>query len=418
MDKKYLNLLKKYWPVAIAILFALAIALELIQRDDNQYTVNNQNSEVKLSEGAQDELWGFYNKAQDFRGRENPAINKSTATFLAVGDIMLSRNVAQKVKDANDPLLPFHPLTPLFQSVDFSFGNLESPFSGKDTFNSTGSMVFNAPRDNIKGLVENKFKILNLANNHALDQGAPGLDYTIKYLDENNIKHIGVGLTLNDAWMPAVIEQNGVKICFIGASYASINDSGKTTNDYVARIEDLDRLKSSILNLKSTCDFIVASMHAGTEYTTKPNQSQIDFAHKAIDFGADMVIGAHPHWVQTIEKYCPTTSSPPFQGGVSAESGRGGYGCKYIFYSLGNFIFDQMWSQETREGLTLKIQISKSNPPAGGQNELQGSKVPASLDSVELIPIIIDNYSTPRLADEKETKKILERIGETNTVLK
>src|SRR3989344_4045374 len=388
---------KKYWKYFLLILFALAIALGFLQRGENRYTINNSQSEVELSEAAKSELWEFYQKSQEISGQNSK--QKSAATFLAVGDIMLSRNVAGTIIKANDPLLPFRMMDDIFENVDFNFGNLESPFSGKNTFNPTGSMVFNAPKDNIKGLVENKFKILNLANNHALDQGATGLEYTIKYLDENSIKHIGASF------------------CHPDRPSASEGAEG-SINDYVARIEDLDRLKSSILNLKSTCDFIVASMHAGVEYTTKPNQTQIDFAHKAIDFGADMVIGAHPHWVQTIEKYCPTTSSPPFQGGVSAESGRGGYGCKYIFYSLGNFIFDQMWSQETREGLTLKIQISKSNPPAGGQNELQGSKVPASLDSVELIPIIIDNYSTPRLSDEKETKKILERIGEKQTILK
>ena len=79
-------------------------------------------------------------------------------------------------------------------------------------------------------------------------------------------------------------------------------------------------------------------MHAGTEYTRTPMPQQITFAHAAIDDGADIVIGAHPHWVQTIEKY------------------KG----KYIFYSLGNFIFDQAWSQETMEGLTLKITVSKT----------------------------------------------------------
>jgi hypothetical protein len=74
---------------------------------------------------------------------------------------------------------------------------------------------------------------------------------------------------------------------------------------------------------------------------------------------------------------------------------------------LGNFIFDQDWSQETTEGLTLKIQISKIK----NQNELQGTKTPASLDSIELLPVIIEDFSTPRLANEIEAKKILEKIG-------
>lgn len=372
--------------IITSLLFILAFLLVIIQHNKNHYPISN----ATVKQPNNDELWAYYNKAQNFTGNDL-VINQQKASFLAVGDIMLSRNVAGTIKKANDPLLPFSQMTSVLKSTDFNFGNLESPFSGKDAFNPTGSMVFNAPRDTIKGLVENKFKILNLANNHALDQGEAGLEYTLKYLDEKNIKPVGAGLTMEDAWNPAIMEQSGIKLCFFGASYASVNDSGKTTNNFVARVEDLDLLKTNIQKLKPTCDFIAASMHAGTEYTTKPNAGQIAFARAAIDSGADMVIGHHPHWVQEIEKY----------------------NGKYIFYSLGNFIFDQMWSQETREGLVIKIQVSKNQEP-----KLQGPRVPAALDSVELIPIIIENYSTPRLADETESKKILEKIGQTEKILK
>ena len=165
-----------------------------------------------------------------------------------------------------------------------------------------------------------------------------GVDVTRSTLDSLGIAHEGTGDNLDQAWTPAVVAANGIKICFIGASFSSINDGGKVTNNYVARIEDVAHLKSAIKTAKAECDFTVVTMHAGIEYTSTPNQAQITFAHTAIDDGADIVIGAHPHWPQTIEKY------------------KG----KYIFYSLGNFIFDQGWSQDTSEGLTLKITISKS----------------------------------------------------------
>lgn len=400
--------MSKYLKYLIPLLFVLAVLLGLLQREENRNIVNNQSDEIKLSSDAQKELWGFYQKAQDLSNRSFSAQSKSSAAFLAVGDIMLSRNVAAEIKKANDPLLPFRMMNDVFKSVDFSFGNLESPFAppknnysgapsealakeGSGGIVGGHSMIFSAPRDNIKGLAENKFKILSISNNHTLDQGVEGLKYTLQYLDENSIKHIGAGMTMDEAWKPAVMDINGIKICFFGASYASINDNDKTRNDYVARIEDIEKLKAISKNSKAECDFIAVSMHAGTEYTRKPNQSQIDFAHAAVDAGADIVIGHHPHWVQKIEKY----------------------NGKYIFYSLGNFIFDQMWSQETREGLALKIKISKIE----NQNELQGSRVPASLESIELIPIIIDNYSTPRLSDELETEKILNKIEQAQTRL-
>lgn len=445
----------------LIFLLALAIALGLIQNAHDPYLGNKKYSFSNNPE-LQGELRTFLEKAQQLDPQNQQT---STATFLAVGDIMLSRNVAAAIEKANDVNLPFSKMAAILKSTDFNFGNLESPFTDKGNTKlmnpkSTGtpcepgcpcdfkggivgghSMIFSAPCLYINGLSRNNFQILNLANNHAFDQGLEGLEYTAWALHDsdsgiNHIQHVGTGKNLDEAWQPAVVETNGIKTCFIGASYASVNDSGKTKNNYVARIEDLDNLKSSILNLKSTCDFVVASMHAGTEYTRKPSQAQIDFAHTAIDYGADMVIGAHPHWVQTIERYCPNSASlsnspSPIHGEGAGDEVK----CqspKYIFYSLGNFIFDQEWSRETKEGLTLKITINKNSKcsvPIYGPNDadksaryncpdLQGPRAPARLDSIELLPVIIENYSTPRPATTDETKKILEKIGQTENILK
>jgi len=403
--------------IVIPILFTLALALGFFQREEITDFLKPQAAITYFKNASTDSLSGYYQKSQDIIRGNN---KKKTVTFLAVGDIMLSRTVAGTMAKASDPLLPFSNMTDILKATDFNFGNLESPISGRNDFNPTGSLVFNVPEKYTAGLKTYNFQILNLANNHALDQGKEGLFHTMDFLDTLGIKHVGTGKNLEEAWRPAIIESNGIKICFIGASYSSVNDSGQTKNNFVARIEDVSNLKSSILNLQSTCDFTVVTMHAGTEYTRKPNQSQIDFAHKAIDAGADMVIGAHPHWIQTIEKYCPNSlSNSPST--IHGEGARGEVtntaSCstpKYIFYSLGNFIFDQEWSQDTKEGLALKIKISD----LGMKNSLQGPKVPATLDSIELIPVVIENYSTPRPATPEESKKILEKIGETRRLLK
>jgi len=283
--------------------------------------------------------------------------------IILVGDIMLSRNVAAAIKKAGNPDLPFLQLSDFLNSSDFNFGNLESPFSGRNNITPSGSMVFNAPTDNVKGLVDNNFKILSLANNHALDQGITGIIFTRKHLAESGIISVGAGNNQDEAWQSELVEVRGIKIGFLAASYASANDSGKIKNAYVARTDDFENLKLKIENLKSRSDFIIVSMHAGTEYTRQPNAAQTDFAHAAIDAGANVVVGHHPHWVQGYEKY----------------------GNGIIFYSLGNFIFDQEWSQKTKEGLAVKIKISDSK-----------------LQSAELFPIIIENYCCARLMTEKE----------------
>jgi poly-gamma-glutamate synthesis protein (capsule biosynthesis protein) len=112
-------------------------------------------------------------------------------------------------------------------------------------------------------------------------------------------------------------------------------------------------------------------MHAGNEYTDKPNDSQISFAHKAIDAGAELVIGSHPHVVQPVEKY------------------KG----KYIFYSLGNFVFDQMQSRDTKRGLAVKIIFNKEG-----------------VAKVSFYPVLIQDFSQPEFLEGSEATQVLSRL--------
>ena len=274
-----------------------------------------------------------------------------------------------------------------------------------------------------------------MANNHSLDQGLKGLDYTLNLLKAQNIQTTGANDNLDLAWQPAIVNANGIKVGFIGASYASINDGGKTRNSYVARIEDLDRLKAAISALKATANFIVVTMHAGTEYTRKPNAAQIAFAHAAIDDGADIVIGGHPHWIQTVEKYngsppYPNCKKSSFDNPVATTNGQkyqsldlgNGCGGKYIFYSLGNFIFDQNFSPDTEQGLTLKLSLNLSQqsnataPKAASLDDLQGNRLKATLIKIDLLPVILDN-SFPRPATAQESASIFKKIGVADATL-
>ncbi len=342
-------------------------------------------------------------KSESKQNTDLPDAN-TEVSFMAVGDIMLSRNVAGQIaKNNKDGNYPFRKLSSYLASTDFNFGNLESPYSGEDHYNPTGSLVFNAPTWTLSGLTKNNFRVLNLANNHGFDQGLDSLLYTKQLLLENNILSLGVGKNLKEAWEGQVHTVKDVRVGFIGASYASLNDNGATTNDNVARIEQTAKLTQSINELKTRSDFIVVTMHAGTEYVRNPNASQTKFAKAAIDAGADLVIGAHPHWIQTIELY------------------KG----KYIFYSLGNFVFDQMWSQDTREGLMLKIDLQKDPSCQTTRDKTnncgmdsQGNLLNTQLKQIELLPVIIEDYSTPRIANEQEKESILKKIDVTSAIIK
>ncbi len=305
----------------------------------------------------------------------------ANTTLFFAGDIMLSRNVHRKISEANDPTLPFQKTAAVSANADIAFANLESPFNTTGTHFVDGSLIFNADPNSVTGLTVAGFDVLSTANNHALDQGLKGLDLTIDWLKQHQIIPVGTFPTTGGEFDPGqnVISKNKIAFGFLSYSYTAQNDGGKTTSPYIAGYNDLTKLKQDILGMRGHySDVVIVNMHAGTEYTREPTQKQIDFAHAAIDAGADLVTGEHPHWIQTVEQY------------------KG----KWIFYSLGNFVFDQMWSQETREGLTVLVTYKNSE-----------------IIKIELRPVIIEDYSTPRWANSEETIAILQKINLTSPIL-
>lgn len=353
-----------------------------------------------------------------------PPAAPQTTTIIAVGDILLGRHIGEAIDKVDNPNLPFENTRELLADADITFGNLECPLSDSNIPIREGIM-FRCLTKYVPGLSSAGFDVLSTANNHAFDQGAKQIGFTRDFLISRNISPVGTGRNQEEAWTPAIItppnlphqgggtsfsyfpplvggiEGGGPKFAFLAASYASHNDGGKSRNDFVARIEDLDILKSKIFNLKSQNYFVVVSMHAGTEYTRHPNQEQIDFAHAAIDAGADVVIGHHPHWIQAIEVYSPSIPLSPDEGRVPDANASGREVRKgLIFYSLGNFVFDQSWSQETREGLAVKLNIKNQK-----------------LKSAELIPVIIENNCCPRIADETEKAEILKKINLSSEII-
>ncbi len=306
---------------------------------------------------------------------------KPTLRFLAFGDLIVSYRVGRAIAAANDPLLPFRSLDGLLSSVDFSFANLEAPF---DRLRAKSE-------HELGGLSHYNFKVLSLANNHAMDRGQEGLWHTLALLRSKDIVPVGVGRNMDEAWAGAVVEIRGFRIGFVAASYTSINSSRKLWLDFVARITQRHRLRKTIRALRKRCDFVVAAMHAGVEYVRWPSREQILFAQAAIDSGADIVIGSHPHVVQPVRSY------------------RG----KYIFYSLGNFIFDQTRPDAVKESAAVRITLSK--PSASALSSKQSAAAPASrpvatLEALEVIALINNNVTRPRLALPAEAARILRRM--------
>ncbi|MFH0779228.1 MAG: CapA family protein [Parcubacteria group bacterium] len=303
-----------------------------------------------------------------------------TISLFAVGDIMLSRNVGQKMVEYKDYHYPFLKLKNLISAADISFGNLESPIVAGAPVKE-GSFLFRADPASAESLAFAGFDMLSLANNHILNQGKAGLDKTINYLSEQNVGYCGAEKKAGDRLK--IFTADDFKVGFFCYSYGPTGlPAGQAGSADVFEMNQkqlLADLKSATTaggrgpaqSGKGKADFIVVSMHDGVEYSHDNSVHQAEFARAAIDSGADLVIGHHPHVIQNMEQY------------------KG----KYIFYSLGNFVFDQMWSLDTRQGVAVKFVITKSG-----------------VQSIEYYPIMIDDYSQPRLANDSERGAILKYL--------
>jgi poly-gamma-glutamate synthesis protein (capsule biosynthesis protein) len=285
---------------------------------------------------------------------------------------MLSRYVGTKIRKSGDMALPFRNIYNIFSEADISFINLEAPFYDQGDYVTEG-MIFKSEPETIAGLNLAGIDIVSMANNHAKNEGQAGLLYSFNLLDENNIKYVGAGNDKEEAHQEKIIEKEGIKFAFLAYTYSDgINSkSSVTSDDPDVAFMDVVEMKKDVERATNKADVIVVSMHAGVEYQNYPNVEQEKFAREAIDAGANLVLGHHPHVVQSTEKY---------------NNG-------FIIYSLGNLVFDQMWSQETQEGVIASCKFVNNN-----------------LKQIEFVPIKIENYNQPRQASDSESAIILKRM--------
>ena len=263
------------------------------------------------------------------RSPENPAppLNR----LLFAGDVMFSRTVRRTILAANDPALPFRKVAPLTSAADITFINLETPFSDKGRYRDDG-LIFHAAPEMIAGLQLGGVTVASTANNHSRDCAAHGVEYTVEWLRSHGICPVGSSGSARETHEGIVVTSQGIRFGFLAYTYDQKNGNWKDIDDRIA-IADPEVMARDVRSLRKRADVVIVSMHHGVEYMPKPSKDQVAFAHAAIDAGADLVIGHHPHVVQPTEIY------------------RG----RQIFYSLGNFIFDQYQREPTQHGEMVEV---------------------------------------------------------------
>jgi poly-gamma-glutamate synthesis protein (capsule biosynthesis protein) len=253
--------------------------------------------------------------------------------ILFGGDVMLSRFVGAVARQKADPAWPLRDVAGLFSAADIAFVNLEAPFSDRGRLVEKG-MVFKAEPEMIEALRLAGIDIVSTANNHARDCGVHGVNFTLDWLARNGIAAVGTGATAEATHQGTVLQRNGVRFGFLAYTYDQSNGNHADWDDRIAML-DVASAVEDIQDLGERADVVIVSMHAGAEYQGKPTAGQRSFAHAAIDAGASVVVGHHPHVTQPVESY------------------RNGL----IFYSLGNLVFDQFQREETQRGFIADLRF-------------------------------------------------------------
>jgi len=251
-----------------------------------------------------------------------------------VGDLGLGRHITSTARAKKDFSWSFQGVSPWLKQNDFNLANLESPIINDCPEGKTGTFTFCGDPQFLPYLSLNKF-IFNLNNNHILNYGQDGLDQTKKFLttdyfyDNFYIKKI-----------------NDTTFGFLGYDFITYPKT------------DTDTIINSIKKYKPQVDWLIISIHWGNEYLPHQELWRTNLAHQMIDAGADIIHGHHPHVWQPPETY------------------KG----KPIFYSFGNFIFDQSWSSETSHSQIARLTLTKTE-----------------IKSIDYFPITIKSNSQPWL---------------------
>lgn len=255
--------------------------------------------------------------------------------LVAVGDIMLAGSASPTLsREGYD--YPFAATTHLLRDADIAVGNLEVPLTrGGEEFIDK-KFRFKASPCAASAIRRAGFSVVTLANNHIMDFGAYGLRETMASLRRENILYAGAGGNLSEARKAAVVRKNGVRVAFLAYSltfpvefYAGPDRPGAAPGYWSLFREDIKRAKSS-------ADYIVVSFHWGAEGADVPKGYQVRVARGAIDAGADVVIGHHPHVLQGVERY------------------RG----RLILYSLGNYAFGSL-SRNAKTSMMARIVLDQ-----------------------------------------------------------
>lgn len=290
-------------------------------------------------------------------------------TVVGGGDVIGDRNIRNVLASAPASLLAG--IAPTFEHSDFGFVNLETPLTYGGQPQTWKDVVFKGDPRLADELAAVNITVATLANNHAGDQGDEGVLDTLKHTRAAGVTVVGAGRNLAAAQKAAILEKNGIRVAFLGFSDVLPNGYSATSSSpgISPGRSDVAAVTRAVRRAAARADYTCVAWHWNLEFTTAPSALETGEAKAAIDAGADVVFGHHPHVLQGVQAY---------HGGL-------------IFYSLGDLVFDNV-----------------SGPMA--QTVLARTRMSPDAISATLIPVQIGPSGVPAVAKGANGLEILRRV--------
>ncbi|MCA9390228.1 CapA family protein [candidate division WWE3 bacterium] len=299
--------------------------------------------------------------------------------FVFGGTVVLSRGVAERIEKYNAVEYPWSAISQTLSSADYAFINFKGSITSNCVYDGY-TLSFCGQPDYVEGMKLAGVDGVSVSGNHIGDYGQSGMKETIQFLEKNEIEHTGLGKKYPQAFEPLVAniqsdERDPYSVVMV--AYNNVFGTAPCASEKdqwgVTCLLDQEKLSKEIADLKAKYDVVIAYPNWGPEYTHYPDpEKQIKWGRLMADAGADLVVGDQAHWVQTMEIYNETP----------------------IFYGVGNLVFDQMWSEKTREGILLRVFLYD------GQ-----------IISIEPVATKIYDYAQPRIETGSTGKAILDYLS-------
>ena len=270
-------------------------------------------------------------------------------TLIAVGDISVgdcAQGVGHGVHTRFERLrdvsarYPFEHTAPLLGKADMVFGNLETVLSHRGLLRwRAASLEMRGHPDIVERLDAAGFNVLNVANNHMMQHGAGAFTDTVNALRGRGLSVVGVASADHRISLPQVVRVKGLRVTILGFAFEDDKYArGPVLYAFAPNCDLVGQIREARLH----SDLVICSVHWGVEFMLHPSAGEEVLGRQLVDAGADLVLGHHPHVPRRVERY-----------------GRG-----LIAYSLGNFVFDQLWNASLRTAIVLRVTLSRNGVEA------------------------------------------------------